>query len=310
MQTTLQPPYKSGYFQTSDDHQLYYELWGNPQGKPAIFLHGGPGAGCDDHDKRFFDPAVWNVLFFDQRGAGKSKPFASLKNNTTEKLVEDIQKLMAFVGFEKALIFGGSWGSTLGLTFAITYPQKVSEMILRGIYLSTKEEEDYYIRGGAALFYPDAWERLISIVPNQYKSDPLPYYYEQIKTGSDKIREQFSYEFAYYEVSLISMNEGKAAIEKIMQAETWKTLGPLEMHYIANRCFLSENYILQNIDKITSIPTSIIHGRFDMICPAKTAFTLHKALPKSKLFITTAGHFSSEKQNTRRLIAEVKRYAK
>ena len=292
--TPKRPSYKSGYFKVSDGHQLYYELYGNPKGIPVVTLHGGPGSGFSERYKTYFNPKIFNVLLFDQRGAGRSKPFAGLKANTTQKLADDINALMDFVGFEKAIFYGGSWGSTLALVFAIQNPKRVFHMVLRSLFLANREAMDYYIRGQVANFYPDVWQRFIDMVPEKLQHNPLRYYYKQMTTGSASVRKKFAEEWARYELTIAPLNKPtEAKIQKMLGEFSFESLGTLEAHYISQNCFLAEDYILKNTHKIAAIPLDLMHGHYDLVCPAKHAHTLHSHLPKSTLKLFVQGHFMS-----------------
>lgn len=287
-------PYKQGYVSVSGGHKLYFELYGNPKGKPLVYLHGGPGAGFSDRDKRFFDPKLWNVLLFDQRGAGRSRPFASSRNNTTWDLVKDIKYLIDKFNFKKPVIFGGSWGSTLALVYAISHPETVSGLILRGVYLSTKLENKHYVGGGVKNFFPEAWERFMSHVPPNQRHRVEAYYFEQMQSKDEKIKDIFTYEWSYYEMSLLKLKMSPRQVEKELKGFSYQSMSPLEAYYIANNCFLEENFILRNVNKIKNIPTLIVQGRYDFICPPISARTLHKKMRNSTLHLVIAGHSSSD----------------
>lgn len=303
-------PYKKGYFPVSDGHKLYFELWGNPKGIPAISFHGGPGSGFEDKHKRFFDPKAYNVLFFDQRGAGRSKPFANLNANTTQKLVEDTQKLMEHVGFKNALMFGGSWGSTLALVFAIKNPHLATGLILRGTFLANKYDIRHYSQGGVKNHFPEIWERFVSLVPKEERKNISSYYLRQMQSKDPKTKEKYTYEWAYYECSLLKMRFSKKEVLETLKEFSYKSLAPLEAHYMVNNCFLEEDFILKNASNLSYLPVSIIHGRYDFICPPRNSFQLHKKIKGSKLHFVKAAHSASEKPIEKKLIAELKRFEK
>jgi len=305
--------YKKGYFPVSGKHELYYELYGNPKGIPIIFVHGGPGAGFTPKHRNFFNKNKHNVLFFDQRGAGKSRPFAEVKNNNTWKLVEDMKKLInTFFKDKKVYLMGGSWGSTLSLVYAVNHPGTVKGMVLRGIYLATKEEKKHYTGGGIGKFFPEVWEEAIKNVPKRYHRDIIKYYRKKILSKNKKMKNKFAYDWTFYELCIAKLNFDVNKVKNIMknEPELWKAMSPLETAYISKNCFLPENYILKNIKKIKHLPVSIINGRYDMICPPISAYQLHKALPKSRLFLTIAGHLRSEPKNKTMLAQEIKRLCK
>jgi proline iminopeptidase len=299
--------YKNGFIKVTDGYKLYFELYGNPKGVPVLFLHGGPGGGFSDSDKQFFDKRRYNVIFFDQRGSSRSKPFGSIKNNTTQDLVEDIDKILDYLNFEKVYIFGGSWGSTLALVYAIHKPKRVRGLILRGIFLANQYSLDHYINGGIKEFYPDVWNRFVSLVKKGEK--PANYYLKRILSKDKKISEKFAYEWAYYEMSFYTINK-IADPDKILKTFSYRSLAILEAHYIINKCFLPEDYIIKNINKIKNIKTTIVQGRFDFICPPIQAFRLHSKLNNSKLNIVSAGHSSSDEEIKKALKSELKRITK
>lgn len=296
--------YQNGYISVSDGYELYYELYGNPKGIPVIFLHGGPGAGFSDSDKQFFDKRKYNVLFFDQRGASRSKPFGSIVNNTTQDLVSDINIILDHLNFKEVYVFGGSWGSTLALVYAIHYPKRVLGLILRGIWLANKYGLEHYIGGGIKEFFPDVWDRFNKLVKEG--ENPVSYYLENMLSKDQKISDKFAYEWAYYESSFYTIRKIEN-IEDIVESFPYKSLAILEAHYIYNKCFLPDDFIIQNIDKIKAIKTSIVQGRYDFICPPIQAFRLHANLNNSKLNIVNAGHSSSDPEIKKALKSELRR---
>jgi len=301
---------KKGYLKVTDGHKLYYEVYGNPKGIPVLYLHGGPGAGFSDKDKLYFNPKVYKVILFDQRGSGRSKPFASLKGNTTHRLVEDINQLLKLTGINKVFLFGGSWGSTLALIYAVKNPQKISGMLVRGIYLATYREKKYFEMGGVKPFFPDVWKRFISLVPQKYRKNPSAYYLRQMKSKDKKKSDKYAFEWFYYEASLCKIGIKHEEIMAYKKTFNYKALSPIECSYLSKDCYIPENYILKNIGKLKNLPVSIVQGRFDMICPPESAFKLHAKLPKSKLHILPAGHISHEKSIHRKLTGEMKKFEK
>ena len=304
------PPFEKGYFATTDGYRLYYERYGNPKGIPAIYLHGGPGSGFRDGDKRFFDPRKFNVLLFDQRGAGRSKPFASLKANTTGKLVQDICRLLDHFSMDKVLVFGGSWGSTLALVFAILHPERVRAMLLRGIFLADKQSIDHYLGGGVEPFFPEAWQRLSSLVPAAHRKDMLSYYLSKMRSKSPAVRKKYLSEWARYEMSILKLEVNEQQIKELLKGHSYRSLALLEAHYIKHRCFLAENFILKNSRRISAIPLSIVHGRYDFVCPPSQAFRLKQKLPEARLTYVCAGHSASEPEIERALLEEMKRFGR
>jgi proline iminopeptidase len=302
--TKGQHPYKKGYLHVGDGHELYFECCGKKD-KPAIlFLHGGPGGGFHKKDKDFFNLNKWNLILFDQRGSGRSKPFASLKHNTTDDLVEDINKLLDHLGLKKVFLFGGSWGSTLALIYAIRNPSRVHAMVLRGIYLATKSEEDFYVHGGVANFYPEEFEKMISLVPVNKRKAVLQYYAHKMMTGSKQQQEKYAYAWSTYEMSISRLVQKD--VKKTVREFPALSLGRLETYYLAHGCFIPEGYILNNVHKL-KMPVTIVQGRYDLVCPPISAFQLAKKLPRGKLHVTTSGHSSGDPQTKQLLKKEVER---
>ncbi|KAA3613819.1 MAG: prolyl aminopeptidase [Calditrichaeota bacterium] len=294
-----------GYLSVSDKHEIYYEQWGNPDGIPILFIHGGPGAGFLKDDHRFFDSTKHRIIFFDQRGAGKSTPFASLKNNTTAHLIADTNALLDHINVKNCHLFGGSWGATLALAFAIQCPDRVLGILLRGLFLGSKESIKHYVGGGVRHHFPDAWQRFIKIVPYEKQDDIVGYYLKQMQSSDEAIREKYTYEWAYYEFSIYKLKIEGASVEELLNDFSYKSLSPLEAHYMQNNCFMPDNHILKNTRKLEHIPISIIHGRYDFICPPKYAFQLHERLPNSTLHIVCAGHAGSEPEIEKKIEIEI-----
>lgn len=286
----------SGHLKVSNGHEIYFELYGNPKGIPVLFLHGGPGAGFSDKDKAFFDPAKFQVLFFDQRGSGKSNPFGSIENNTTQDLIGDINLLTEKLSFTYFHVFGGSWGSTLALTYAIQFPKKILSLILRGIFLGSKQEIHHYLNGGVQKEFPEVYKRFTSIVPKA-KQDNIPeYYLDKMKNGTVQEVKKYTYEWAFYEISIYKQGITPKETHEHVTSFAYQSLSILEAHYISNNCFLEDDYILNNTDKLNGIPTIIIHGKQDAICPVRFAKQLHDKLTNSEIFMLNAGHSCWEPQ--------------
>ena len=301
-------PYKKGYFKVSGGHELYYELYGNPKGMPVLFFHGGPGGGFSEKHKASFNPKKHNVLFFDQRGSGKSKPFASIENNTTQDLISDAKKLLDFIGFKKVFVFGGSWGSTLALLFAIQYPKLVTGLLLRGIFLASNDEMvSYYYPGNAVkFFFPEVWERFISLVPENKRPKTIEYYLEKMLNGPDK--EKYLYEWCLYESCVISIDYDLEKTEKeIKKDDTYKAVSILEAHYFVNNSFLEDNFILKNANKLKNIPTVIVQGRYDVVCPPLYAHKLSQKMPHAKIHYVKSGHSGSDPATKKKLIEEMEK---
>lgn len=302
-------PYKKGYLPVSDGHKLYYEFCGNKSGIPVLFLHGGPGSGFVESHKKVFDFKKFNVIFFDQRGAGRSKPFASLKANTTAKLISDINKILDFAGIEKAIIFGGSWGSTLALAYALKHPERVLALQLRGIFLGDSQSVKYYLNGGVSIFAPAEWDRFVKSVPEKFRKDIVKYYFRKMKSKNYKEREKACYNWARYEISLVKLKMTEKEINENVKEYSYMSLAPLEAHYLIKNCFMPDNYIIKNAHKLSKIPVSIVHGRYDLVCQPRDAFRLHNQIKGSRLKFVIAGHSASEPEIEKAQKAELKRFA-
>jgi proline iminopeptidase len=270
-----------------DGHELYVQDWGDAEASTAIFfLHGGPGSGCNDGHKQYFDPSSQRVIFHDQRGCGKSTPYGSIENNTTDKLVHDISTVADKLGIDKFVIMGGSWGSCLAFAYALEYPERVKGMVLRGIFTGSKTETDWLDHGQFQNFFPDAWEAYLKTVPEDQRQNPTSYHYSRVMGDDQAAAQQSGAAYQTLEVSAISLDDRHGPINI---ADFDPSNIRIEMHYMQNLCFLPDNYILNNAHKLT-MPVWLIHGRYDMVCPPITAYELHKRLPKSELIWTIAGH--------------------
>lgn len=291
----------SGYLPVGDGHKLYFEEWGNPEGTPIFYLHGGPGDGFSDSNKFLFDPQKHHVIFHDQRGSGKSTPYASTDQNTTQKLIGDITTLADHLHIDSFILIGGSWGSTLALLYAIAHPERVQQMILWGIFLVRQFEFDYFSEGYAQYTFPEAWERFSSLVPQEKRktgNSIVQYYAKQIRSKDEAIAKKFVSELVLWEATLISRNYDQRRVEASVFSEDHFAIAMLETHYFLNNYFVPENYILENIKTIQDIPSSIIHGRFDMCTPPIVARDLAKAYGKNAtLQWTNGGHLRSEPEN-------------
>jgi proline iminopeptidase len=288
--------YQSGHLKVSDLHSLYYEQVGNPEGKPIVFVHGGPGGGVDPSMRRFFDPKKWRIILFDQRGCGKSQPFSELKDNTTWDLVEDMEKLRKELKIEKWSVFGGSWGSTLALAYAISHPEKVKELILRGIFLLRKKEIDWFYQEGASYIFPDAWDKYLAPIPQNERHDLVSAFYKRLTSPDKDIRSEASKAWSVWEGSTSKLFLDPGFVERFGGDEFADAFARIECHYFMNKGFFKEDgWIINNVDKIRHIPAWIVQGRYDVVCPATSAWELHKAWPESKLhIIPDAGHSASE----------------
>lgn len=287
-------PYKTDYLKVSDLHSIHYQLGGNPEGKPAMVIHGGPGGGCSPDMFRFFNPEKFHIILHDQRGAGLSKPYAEIRENTTQLLIEDIEKLRKHLGLGKVLLFGGSWGSTLALAYAETYPQNVSGMVLRGVFTGSKAEIDHFYHGGTAGYFPENYEVLLEHIDNPEKKNYPAQLLEKIQSSDAKTRKKYALAWAKYEIKLAFLQISDRMVDDIFEEWNPYDFAVLENYYMANHCFLEEGQLLKNAGRLKDIPVTIVNGRYDVICPPITAHKLHNKLPRSTLIIVErAGHSAS-----------------
>jgi len=293
-------PYETGRLRVSDLHQLYYELCGNSEGVPVFVLHGGPGGAVSPYMRRFFDPEKFMIVLHDQRGCGKSRPLGELEANNTQELVGDIERIRTHLGLGPIMLFGGSWGTTLGLAYAETYPENVCGMLLLGVFAATENEIDYYYAGGVRAFFPEAYDELIAALPDPERRPLADYLAELIETGDSTTQRRIAKAWTVYEVKIASL---LPSVEYLAQmespspdlAEEIYTLGLLENHYMAHGCFLEEGQLWRDLQRIRSIPIIMVNGRYDAICPPVTAYRLHHELPKSALVIVEgAGHWMGD----------------
>ena len=298
-------PYRTAFLPVSARHNLYYEEVGNPRGVPVVFLHGGPGGWFLPDDRRFFDPAHYRVVLFDQRGSGRSTPHAELAENTTWDLVADIERLREALGIARWIVFGGSWGSTLGLAYTVTHPERVLGLVLRGIFLCRPHEIAwFYEAGGASHLFPDAWEGYVEPIPPAERGSLLRAYHRRL-TGGDR-EEQLRCAFAWskWEAITYYLVPNQRNIEYFENPDRALALARIECHYFANDAFLAtDNFLLENAGKLRGIPGVIVHGRYDVVCPASNAWDLHRAWPEAALTIVPdAGHAPMHEGTRRRLI--------
>ena len=299
----LRKPYNSGMLKVSDLHSIYYEEVGNPNGVPILFVHGGPGSAPSESSRQFFDPKYYCAIIFHQRGAGKSIPSAEIKENTTQFLVEDIEKLRKHLKIDKWILFGGSWGSTLSLIYSINYPQYVSGLILRGIFLGRKEDDEFLYQKGSSYFFPEAFEEFKNFIPQNEQNNMIKAYSKYLNSSNLDIAYQAAYHWAKWELGLITL-EPLSDIDKILEDKKSNLeLARLENHYFVNHIFLEENFIMNNVDKIKDIKTIIIHGRYDMDCRPSGAYELAMKLNNCSLrIIPKSGHSSREILITKALV--------
>lgn len=296
--------FRTGFLQVDEEHSLYWEESGNPAGKPILFLHGGPGIGTNPNNRRFFDPQHYRIILFDQRGCGKSTPFSSLNNNTTWHLVEDIEKLRKHLQVDKWIVFGGSWGSTLALTYAIKHPESVSGMILRGIYLCRPKDISWYYQAGVNQLFPDVWENYIAPIPLEERNDFVQAFYTRLTSSDANVRRAAAQAWSGWEGATTKLEFDPALYASFTQEDSADSIARIECHYFFHHTFFdSDNWILENVKAIQHIPCVIVHGRYDMPCLFEGAWELSQQLPQSKLhIISNAGHASTEPGILDRLI--------
>ena len=304
-------PFNNGFMER-DDHQIYYEQCGNPNGKPAVFLHGGPGGGGSTTVRRFFDPKKYHIVIFDQRGCGRSKPHGCLEKNTTWDLVEDIEALKKILGFKKWLVFGGSWGSTLSLAYSQTYPTSVSEMVLRGIFMLRKKELDWFYQEGASNIFPEAWEKFLEPIDENQRDDLMSAYHKIFKSDNEEKKLAAAIAWSRWEGSTSSLSYNPDMADSFSNPHFALAFALIENHYFVNKGFLEhENQLIESgIDIIRNIPTTIVQGRYDIVCPMTTAWELSKNWPEAKLIVApSSGHTAFEKEITNELIKATNGYA-
>ncbi len=304
-------PYKTGHLRVSDIHEIYYEESGNPKGKPVVFVHGGPGGGTDDKHRCYFHPEKYRIILFDQRGCGKSRPHASLEDNTTWHLVSDMEKLRRHLEVSKWQVFGGSWGSTLALAYAEKHPEAVTELVLRGIFLLRKQEIDWFYQRGADAIYPDAWETYKAAIPPDERGDYVKAYYKRLTSPDANVRLEAAKAWSIWEASTSKLLPDQAMIDDFGEAEFAIAFARIECHYFTNNGFFEQDgQLLRDIDRIRHIPTVIVQGRYDIVCPMESAWALHRAFPEAEFIVVPdAGHSAYESGISKALIAATDRFA-
>ena len=311
---TLYPeiePFNTGMLQVSDTHEIYFEECGNPKGKPVVYLHGGPGAGCSASFRRYFDPEAYRIVLFDQRGCGRSRPPASLVDNSTWHSVADIEALREHCGIDKWQVYGGSWGSTLGLAYAETHPERVTELVMRGLCTLRRSELLWFYQDGASYVYPDFWEGFVAPIPEEERDDLMAAYYKRL-TGDDKAAQlECARAWARWEFSAISLWPDPEKHADVDSDAFAVAFARIECHYFVNGGFFDhDDQIIRNLHKIKHIPCVLIQGRYDMCTPARTAWDIHKAWPEADFrLVGDAGHAGSEPGIIHELIGATDRFA-
>ncbi len=304
-------PYDIQFLKVSDRHTLYVEQSGNPEGKPVVFLHGGPGGGTLPQYRQFFDPTRWRIVMFDQRGCGRSTPFAELQENSTWDLVADIELIREHLGISRWAVFGGSWGSTLALAYATSHPQACTELFLRGIFLLRKKEIDWFYQEGCSKLFPDLWESYVRPIPESERHDFVAAYYRRLTSDNPAVRAEAAKAWSVWEGSTSKLSYDEAAAARFGDDEFADAFARIECHYFMNKGFFTDdNFLLKQVHRIRHIPTVIVHGRYDVVCPVENAWELHKAFPESELhIIADAGHSLSETGITQKLIEYTDRWS-
>jgi proline iminopeptidase len=312
MRTLYDPiePFDSGMLKVSDLHNIYYEQCGNPDGQPVVFLHGGPGGGLVPAYRRYFDPASYRIILFDQRGSGKSTPHASLEENTTWHLVADIERLREHLGVENWMVFGGSWGSTLALAYAETHPERARTLVLRGIFLCRPKEIAWFYQAGASAIFPDVWEEYVKIIPEAERGNMLEAYYRRLTSEDEAVRLEAARAWSVWEGSTSKLIPDPNLIDDFAEVHKALSLARIEAHYFINNSFFeTDNYLIENVEKIRHIPAVIVQGRYDVVCPVMSAWELHRAWPEAELVVVgDAGHSITEPGIASALVAATDRF--
>ena len=305
-------PYGTGYLRVSNVHELYYEECGNPNGKPALFVHGGPGAGAGKDSRRFFNPKRYHIVLFDQRGCGRSRPHASLEENTTWHLVADIEKLREHLGIERWLVFGGSWGSALALAYSQTHPKRVSELVLRGIFMLRRAELRWFYQEGASALFPDRWEQYIAPIPTAERGDLIAAFHRRL-TGEDRAAQLAAAKaWSVWEAATSYLFVNEDNVRRWSDDKFAVAIARIECHYFVHGGFFhAEDQLLIRVDAIRHIPAVIVQGRYDVVCPMMSAWDLHKAWPEAEFHVVPdAGHSAFERAILHRLITATDQFAR
>ena len=297
-------PYNQFDLKVSDLHTIHVEESGNINGKPVIFLHGGPGGGIEPVYRQYFDPEKWRIIVFDQRGCGQSTPHAELQENTTWDLIADIEKIRQHLEIDKWVVFGGSWGSTLSLSYAITHPDRCKALVLRGIFMIRKKEINWFYQDGTSNIYPDAWEHYLRPIPEDERHDLVAAYYKRLTSNDDSVRIEAAKAWSIWEASTSKLIQSEESIHAFEDAKVAEAFARIECHYFTNRGFFdTDEWLLENVDKIRHIPTVIVQGRYDVVCPMISAWELHRAFPEADFeIVQDAGHSMTEKGIAAKLV--------
>ena len=297
-------PYNQFDLKVSDLHTIHVEESGNINGKPVIFLHGGPGGGIEPVYRQYFDPEKWRIIVFDQRGCGQSTPHAELQENTTWDLIADIEKIRQYLEIDKWVVFGGSWGSTLSLSYAITHPDRCKALVLRGIFMIRKKEINWFYQDGTSNIYPDAWEHYLRPIPEDERHNLVAAYYKRLTSNDDSVRIEAAKAWSIWEASTSKLIQSEESIHAFENAKVAEAFARIECHYFTNRGFFdTDEWLLENVDKIRHIPTVIVQGRYDVVCPMISAWELHRTFPEADFeIVQDAGHSMTEEGIAAKLV--------
>ena len=288
-------PANTWRFPVSDQHTLYLEECGAADGVPVVFLHGGPGGACEPGHRRFFNPEAYRIILFDQRGCGKSRPHASLENNTTWDLIGDLEKIREHLGIERWVVFGGSWGSTLALAYAQTHPDRVLGLILRGVFLAREQDVRWFFQDGASRIFPEAWAHFVEPIPEDERDDMVGAYYQRLTSDNDIVRMGAAKAWSIWEGSSVTLLPDRNVVDHFSDPHTALSIARLECHYFKNGSFFRPNQLLEDLERISHLPGFIVHGRYDIVCPIDQAFELQSRWSKAQLrVIDDAGHAVTE----------------
>jgi len=302
-------PYKTGMLEVSKLHTIYWEISGNPKGKPVIVLHGGPGGASQAEYRRYFDPEAFQIVQMDQRGCGKSTPHAELEDNNSQALIEDIEKLRNFLGIENWYVFGGSWGSTLSLLYGIHHPDRTKALILRGIFLCRRSELLWFYQNGASNIFPDKFDPYKNHIPEEERGDFISAYYKRLTSPEAEVRRAAAKEWCLWEMGTSKLIPDEDLMAKADNLDFAAAFSRIECHYFINNIFFEDNFILKNVDKLKDIPMDIVQGRYDVVCAAVSAWELHQAAPHSNLvMVPNAGHSSGELGIAKELVGFMNKY--
>jgi proline iminopeptidase len=304
-------PYATHRLPVGGGHELYVEECGNPKGLPAVFVHGGPGGGCNADSRRFFDPRRYRIVLFDQRGCGRSRPHASLEYNTSQELVADMELIRAKLGIDKWLVFGGSWGSTLALLYAETHPERVLALVLRGIFLATKSELDWFYRGGIGHIFPDHFADFVAPIPAAERGDLVRAYHKRLTDKDPEVQRRAAEAWSMFEARCSTLLPSESLVNYFTEPDVAIAVSRIECHYFINDCFLAPDQLVRDVDRLRGMPAVIIQGRYDVVCPPSAAWRLKQAWGQVELrFIPDAGHSASEPSTRSALVEATDRFAR